>query len=229
MSSWLRESIGEIFGGCTLVVLGVVWVIGAEGYGLIGDGGRLAPGSLPFLCGAGLIVTGVIIGLKAVVVSRGNFVSRDSDRDLDPDDADEHAIGPVVVSALRSQVEGVQAATAETAVPRVEMTQGATTQQSVVQSDQPVVTGRGTLLTRIRRLPVTSPVLTVYGLMVFGVLFMPVLGFALAFAILIFAILRLVERQPVHVSAMVGIVTAVLGYLLFEVLFNLPLPDPFFL
>ena len=81
----------------------------------------------------------------------------------------------------------------------------------------------------IGSLPKRYPIATVYILVVLSVLIMPVVGFAAAFALGIFGILRLVERQSVLTSAMVGIITALLGYVLFEVIFNLPLPEPFFL
>src|SRR5690554_5757663 len=68
----LRENIGEIVGGLLLTALGVVWAVTSIDYGVIGDGGRLAPGTVPFgagvvlaLCGVAICVKGVVTGMKS--------------------------------------------------------------------------------------------------------------------------------------------------------------------
>lgn len=193
-----RESIGEIVGGLVLCALGIVWAVVSSGYGIIGEGGRLAPGTLPFFCGAGLAATAAVIVLKAL------FVSRDSSAEPDvTEDSSNEVVGATDLAPTAS------AAPMDTASFSHVMT---------------VRTPRS-----IGSLPKRYPIATVYVLVVLSVLIMPIVGFAAAFALGIFGILRLVERQSALTSAMVGIITALLGYVLFEVIFNLPLPEPFFL
>lgn len=74
-----------------------------------------------------------------------------------------------------------------------------------------------------------NPVLSVYLIVVLAMALMSLVGFAVAFALAIFAIMLLVERQRIMLSAIVAVATAAAGYVLFEVVFNLPLPAPFFL
>src|SRR5690606_5831442 len=64
-----RESIGEIIGGVLLTALGAVWAVTSIGYGLIGEGGRLAPGTVPFGAGVILALCGIAIAVKGVLVA----------------------------------------------------------------------------------------------------------------------------------------------------------------
>jgi Tripartite tricarboxylate transporter TctB family len=195
LNTRFRESIGEIVGGSVLCLLGIVWAVVSSDYGVIGEGGRLAPGTLPFFCGVGLAITGGVIAIKAAIVGRGN--SDDSDATAGED------------------LEGVGAAEAAPAAP---LDTASFAHATTVRAPR-----------SIGSLPKRYPIATVYILVVLSVLIMPLVGFAAAFALGIFGILRLVERQTVLTSALVGIITALLGYVLFEVIFSLPLPEPFFL
>lgn len=82
---------------------------------------------------------------------------------------------------------------------------------------------------RLQSAVLHRPVLSVYLIVVAAMLIMPLTGFALAFAIAIFTIMRWVEQQRLLLSTVVAVATALAGYLLFEVVFRLPLPTPFFL
>lgn len=182
----LRESLGEIVGGLLLTALGAVWAVTSIGYGLIGEGGRLAPGTVPFGAGVILAVCGIAIAVKGVIAGLAPASDPEADND--------------------GEAEAVQSAPASPAGP----------------GPQPP-------FARLRTLVGSHPVLTVYALVAGGVLIMPVAGFAPAFALAIFSILWLVERQRVLLAAVVAIATAAFGFVLFEVVFNLPLPEPFFL
>ncbi|MEX1080029.1 MAG: tripartite tricarboxylate transporter TctB family protein [Homoserinimonas sp.] len=183
-----RESIGEIAGGLFLLALGVVWAVTSTDYGLIGEGGRLAPGTVPFTAGVILALCGAVIVAKGIISGRVP------------------AGGP----EREAEVDGTASAVNAAGVA-------------------PPVTERKAVATRVRSFPQDHPVLSVYGLVLIGVLIMPITGFSIAFALAIFAILRLVERQRIRTAAAIAVVTALFGYLLFEVVFNLPLPEPFFL
>lgn len=187
-----RESIGEIVGGLLLIALGTVWAVTSIGYGLIGEGGRLAPGTVPFSAGTVLALCGVVIAIKGVLTSR------------------------VPVGTPGSEVAGESVAVA--------VDSAAVTPAARLGGPQPE-----TRRERLLALPREHPVLSVYLLIAFGVLLMPIIGFSVAFALAIFSILRFVERQRVLLAATVAVVTALFGFILFEVVFNLPLPEPFFL
>lgn len=187
-----RAVLGEIAGGLLLLAIGVVWAIGAGDYGLLGEGGRLAPGTVPFFCGAALALTGTFIAGKALLHSGRRA-----------DDIGDSGGAEITVAGAGNPAP----ATAGTTITAT----------------------RPSIATRLRLIPVTYPVLSVYLIMAAGILLMPVFGFAVSFALLIFVILRFVERQRVLTSILVGVTTAACGFLLFEVLFNLPLPEPFFL
>jgi hypothetical protein len=181
----LRESIGEIVGGLLLTALGVVWAVTSIGYGLIGDGGRLAPGTVPFGAGVILAVCGFAIAVKGTVAGLAPAGDREAEN-----------IG---------EAEAVQSAPAS-----------------------PAPVGPQSRVDRLRGKLQGHPVLSVYAMVTAGVLIMPVVGFSAAFALAIFSILWLVERQRVWLAMAIAVVTAVFGYVLFEVVFNLPLPEPFF-
>lgn len=91
------------------------------------------------------------------------------------------------------------------------------------------VAGETSMLQRVSAIPRKYPVLSVYLIVVLAMASMPLVGFAVAFAVAIFAIMLFVERQRMALSAIVAVGTAAAGYVLFEVVFNLPLPAPFFL
>ncbi|EAR25859.1 hypothetical protein A20C1_08263 [marine actinobacterium PHSC20C1] len=195
----LRSSFGEIVIGTILIAIGTVWAVGAGGYGLLGEGGRLAPGTLPFACGVALAITGVFITAKTLFGAR---IDSDPDHELDESEA---------------------IATAESGAE-----QSAPDLGSGASDKTPVLTRLSTAA-RIRALPAAYPVGTVLLFLAVGLLLMPLLGFAISFALVIVAILRFVEKQALRTALLVGVVTSLFGFLLFEVLFNLPLPEPFFL
>lgn len=122
----------------------------------------------------------------------------------------------------------VSVKTGEKLLQRVDVTEGGD-ESTAVGSTPPDSEAAPTLLQRISAIPHKNPVLSVYLVIVVAMALMPLVGFAVAFALAIFAIMRLVERQRVMLSAIVAIATAAAGYVLFEVIFNLPLPTPFFL
>lgn len=195
----LRSSIGEIVMGTILIVIGVVWAVGAGGYGLLGDGGRLAPGTLPFACGVALALTGVFITAKTVFGARK--VSQ-ADSELN-----EFEAIAATESGTGQPAPDLGGSVSTKTIPPTQLSQAA----------------------RIRALPATNPVAAVLLFLAAGLLLMPVLGFAISIALVIVAILRFVEKQALRTSLMAGAITSLLGFLLFEVLFNLPLPELFFL
>jgi|SRR5690554_1954431 len=181
-----RESIGEIIGGVLLTALGAVWAATSIGYGLIGDGGRLAPGTVPFGAGLILALCGIAIAVKGVVV----------------------ALKPAADATAENN--GLAAADDPAAA-------------------RPLAATTQSILARTVSAPRTNPVLVVFALVTAGVLAMPVIGFSVAFAVTIFFILLIVERQRAIRALLISVVTAGFGYVLFEVIFRLPLPAPFFL
>jgi putative tricarboxylic transport membrane protein len=182
-----REAIGDLVGGLVLIPLGVVWAITSAGYGVIGEGGRLAPGTVPFVAGVILAICGVAIAAKGVIASRLTVGQVERETEHDGAEAAEIAPAPSVASETESVTSG------------------------------------------LRAFPRAHPVLSVYLIVVLGVLMMPVAGFSIAFSLAIFAILRFVERQRVLLAVAIAVTTALFGFVLFEVVFNLPLPEPFFL
>lgn len=181
-----RETIGEIVGGALLTALGAVWAATSIGYGLIGEGGRLAPGTVPFGAGVILALCGIAIAVNGVIA----------------------AIRPVADAAAELNGE-VAAGDSAAARPLAATTQS--------------------ILARTMSTPRTNPVLVVFALVIAGVLAMPLIGFSVAFAITIFFILLIVERQSAVRALLISIITAGFGFVLFEVIFRLPLPAPFFL
>lgn len=182
----VRDFIGEIIGGLLLVALGTVWSVTSIGYGLIGDGGRLAPGTVPFGAGLILALCGIAIAAKGIVAARRP------------------------AGDATAEYDGLVAADDSAAA-------------------RPLVATTQSILARSVKSTRTNPVLVVFALVTAGVLAMPLIGFSIAFAITIFFILVIVERQRPLRALLIAVVTAGFGFVLFEVIFRLPLPTPFFL
>lgn len=191
------HSIGDILSGLILFLIGLIWAIGAESYGLLGEGGRIAPGTVPFACGTALAFTGMVITIQA---SRSSSRQKGGGSELDQ---------PGNAAAAGTRVENASSVTAKGTV-------------ATLTDDKPK------LSMRMRTWMSRNSVFTVFAVLTAGLLLMPILGFFISFGLLIFVILRYVEQQSIRISVFVGAITAFLGFILFEVFFNLPLPEPFF-
>lgn len=76
-----------------------------------------------------------------------------------------------------------------------------------------------------RRIAVPKAV-TVFGALLVGLLSASVLGFAIAFAAFVFAVIRFVERRSLVVSVGAALAIWALAFVGFEMLLGVPLPDP---
>lgn len=71
-------------------------------------------------------------------------------------------------------------------------------------------------------------VAAVFGLTLVAILLTPVLGFLISFGLLVFALVRFVERESAILGAALGVGAAVALWLVFVVLLSIPLPEGVF-
>lgn len=152
----MRQKIPDLIGAGLLIALGAAFAIGATSYEVFGEGGRIAPGFMPFVTGVLMAVFGAMVGVEALL------------------------------RAPREQEDGEDGEDAETGTRRT--------------------------------------VVLVFGALFVAVLLIPVLGFLLSFGLLVFGLIWYVEREGLLLGLGLGTGAAVLAWLVFGLLLQIPLP-----
>jgi len=150
----MREKAPDLIGAGLLMALGAAFAAGATGYEILGEGGRIAPGFMPFVTGVLMAVFGAMVGVEAL---------------------------------LRTPRE---------------------------REDDGEAAETGTRRT----------VVLVFGALFVAVLLIPVLGFLLSFGLLVFGLIWYVEREGLLLGLGLGAGAAVLAWLVFGLLLQIPLP-----
>lgn len=63
----MKEKAPDLIGAGLLTVLGVAFAVGATSLDIFGEGGRIAPGFMPFITGSLLAVFGLMVGVEALL------------------------------------------------------------------------------------------------------------------------------------------------------------------
>lgn len=158
----MREKAPDLIGAVLLVALGAAFAVGAaSGFPLMGEGGRIGSGFMPFVAGVLLVVFAAMAG------------------------------GEVL---LRRRPEGA----------------GEVENEPGGESDEE----EGS----------RYKVAVVFGLTLLAVLLIPVLGFLVSFGLLVFTLVRFVERGGWLLGAGMGVGAAVITWLVFVLFLQIPLP-----
>ena len=70
--------VADVVGGLLIIVVGLVFVVDSFNYGIMGEGGRLAPGAMPFFSGLFLALTGLGVGVRGVFPPTGATATAES-------------------------------------------------------------------------------------------------------------------------------------------------------
>lgn len=158
----MREKAPDLVGAVLLVVLGAAFAVGAaSGFPLMGEGGRIGSGFMPFVAGVLLVVFAAMVGVEVLLRRR-------------PEGADAPAEEP---GGESGEEEGSR-----------------------------------------------YTVGVVFGLTLVAVLLIPVLGFLLSFGLLVFALVRFVERGGWLFGVGMGVGAVVVTWLVFVLFLQIPLP-----
>jgi putative tricarboxylic transport membrane protein len=194
---------GGLIASAVLAVLGVGAVLGGLGYGVTVEDGEIGPGFLPVMAG-GLVAVFAILDLVGRLRRRSDLPTQAELilNTVDDDFADED---------LRDTIH-----------PANDPGAASTSTQSIntVKRDAVDIFGR-TQLQRNRMLAV------VIGLVILTLLAVQVVGFLIAFVLLLFVVAVFVERRSLLPSALVALAAGAVTYGIFVVLLRVPLPQGF--
>ncbi|MGY1836658.1 tripartite tricarboxylate transporter TctB family protein [Blastococcus sp. SYSU DS0510] len=191
-----------------LTVIGLAALVTAIGYGLFNEGGRVGPGLVPAVVGAGIVLIG---GWEFIGMLRGR--------------RDDHSHGLAEVAASATGRTAAPAATAGAVVADTAGGGGSASpgaghdDDTDDDTDDDVDIYGRTSATRGRQL------WTVFGALVVAVLLVPLLGFLGAFFTLSLFISAVVERRAWLPSVVISLVAVVVVWAVFAVFLNVPLPD----
>lgn len=195
---------GGLIASVVLAVIGVAAVLGGIGYGVTVEDGEIGPGFLPVLSG-GLVAVFAILDTVGRLRRRSDLPTQaelilDTVGDDYEDDDD-----------LRDTVH-----------PANDPGAASTSTQSIntVKRESVDIFGR-TQTQRNRMLAV------VIGLVILTLLAVQVVGFLIAFVLLLFVVAVFVERRSLLPSALVALAAGAVTYGIFVVLLRVPLPQGF--
>lgn len=183
------DRLPDLAGGGLLALLGVAVAVASAGYGLFGEGSRLAPGFTPFLTGTVLAVLGAAIAARA----------------LRPVPPPEHPDQPAGPQGPPGQVPPGHVAHAPVSLDQVAHAEEG--------GAAPEASGRQ-----------TRTVAAVFALSAATILLTPLLGFLLAFGLLVLVLAVAVERRGLLPSAALAVGATAAVWLLFERFLAVPLP-----
>lgn len=183
------DRLPDLAGGALLTLLGVAVAVASAGYGLFGEGSRLAPGFTPFLTGTVLALLGAGIAARAL---RPTSPPAHPDEPAGPQEPPDRvpsgpvADAPVSLGQVAHAEEGGAA---------------------------PEASGRHTRMVTV-----------VYALCAATILLTPLLGFLLAFGLLVLVLVVAVERRGLLPGAALAAGATAAAWLVFERFLAVPLP-----
>ncbi|WGW12549.1 tripartite tricarboxylate transporter TctB family protein [Saxibacter everestensis] len=217
--------VGTITANIVVIAIGVAAVIAGVGYGIFADNGQIGAGFLPVF--AGSLMT-VFAALDLVTTWRGGGGTLEelaAERLGLPTDA---ALAP---AAARTAAAGraTEPAVGSAAAATSEGTAGPAAGGATEPAEQEASTGIGEvdIFGRSQRRR-NQILLIVVGATVITVLLVPLLGFIVSFALMLFGISFLVERQKLLTSIIVTVVALAAIYGIFVILLRVPLPQGIF-
>jgi hypothetical protein len=189
----------DLVGGLLIIGVGAVFAINALQFEVVGEGGRLAPGAMPFFSGILLALTGVGVIVKGVFPTAEEAAKDEIRSGEEPRDPSTAATdGPVSdgTDDADADDEGIDPAELASSV------------------DPELKTGRSLLVLA------AAAVATWLA---------PRIGFLLAFAVMIVGLLVLLEREKLWKAVLVAAGAYLFAWLLFVNFLNIPIPEmPFF-
>lgn len=194
---------GGLIASAVLAVIGVAAVLGGLGYGVTVEDGEIGPGFLPVLSGGLVAIFGVLdligrVRRRSDLPTQAELILDTVDDDFEDDD-------------IRDTVH-----------PANDPGAASTSTQSIntLKRDAVDIFGR-TQTQRNRMLAI------VIGLTILTLLAVQVVGFLIAFVLLLFVIAVFVERRSLLPSALVALAAGGVTYGIFVVLLRVPLPQGF--
>lgn len=194
---------GGLIASAVLTVIGVAAVLGGLGYGVTVEDGEIGPGFLPVLSGGLVAIFGVLdligrVRRRSDLPTQAELILDTVDDEFEDDD-------------IRGTVH-----------PANDPGAASTSTQSIntLKRDAVDIFGR-TQTQRNRMLAV------VIGLTILTLLAVQVVGFLIAFVLLLFVIAVFVERRSLLPSALVALAAGGVTYGIFVVLLRVPLPQGF--
>lgn len=194
---------GGLIASAVLAVIGVAAVLGGLGYGVTVEDGEIGPGFLPVLSGGLVAIFGVLdligrVRRRSDLPTQAELILDTVDDEFEDDD-------------IRDTVH-----------PANDPGAASTSTQSIntLKRDAVDIFGR-TQTQRNRMLAI------VIGLTILTLLAVQVVGFLIAFVLLLFVIAVFVERRSLLPSALVALAAGGVTYGIFVVLLRVPLPQGF--
>ncbi len=191
----------DLVGGLLIIGVGAVFAINALQFEVIGEGGRLAPGAMPFFSGILLALTGVGVIVKGVFPTAEEAEKDEIRSGEDPQDRSTAATD----GSVSDETDAKDADDDDQGIDPSELTPSA---------DPDLKTGRSLLVLA------AAAVATWLA---------PRIGFLLAFAVMIVGLLVLHEREKLWKAVLVAAGAYLFAWLLFVNFLNIPIPEmPFF-
>ena len=194
-------NVADVVGGGLIIAVGAFFFINALSFGVFGEGGRLAPGAMPFFSGVFLALCGLAIAInglrdsEAVESTDAEVGTGDLDNDRDRVETDDDGRGPDEIDDGGHD----RAATED----EDEESHGSEVEERVGRS------------------------LAVLGIAAMATWFASRIGFLLAFALMVFGLLVALERERVWRAALVAGATFAFAWVVFDFFLNIPLPETF--
>lgn len=194
---------GGLIASAVLAVLGVAAVLGGLGYGVTVEDGEIGPGFLPVLSG-GLVAIFAVLDLVGRLRNRSDLPTQ----------------AELILDIVDDEFEDDDVRT--TVHPANDPGAASTSTQSIntLKRDAVDIFGR-TQKQRNKMLAI------VVGLVILTLLAVQVVGFLIAFVLLLFVVAVFVERRSLLPSALVALSAGAVTYGIFVVLLRVPLPQGF--
>jgi putative tricarboxylic transport membrane protein len=194
---------GGLIASVVLAVIGVAAVLGGLGYGVTVEDGEIGPGFLPVLSG-GLVAVFAILDVVGRLRRRSDLPTQ----------------AELILDTVGDDYEDDDLR--DTVHPANDPGAASTSTQSIntLKRESVDIFGR-TQKQRNRMLAV------VIGLVILTLLAVQVVGFLIAFVLLLFVVAVFVERRSLLPSALVALAAGAVTYGIFVVLLRVPLPQGF--
>jgi putative tricarboxylic transport membrane protein len=194
---------GGLIASVVLAVIGVAAVLGGLGYGVTVEDGEIGPGFLPVLSG-GLVAVFAILDVVGRLRRRSDLPTQ----------------AELILDTVGDDYENDDLR--DTVHPANDPGAASTSTQSIntLKRESVDIFGR-TQKQRNRMLAV------VIGLVILTLLAVQVVGFLIAFVLLLFVVAVFVERRSLLPSALVALAAGAVTYGIFVVLLRVPLPQGF--
>lgn len=198
----MRRAVPELVFAALLGAFGLFMAVRSLGYGLLVDGGLIGPGFVPFVAGVLLAGFAAWAGVETALRASGGrsearVVAAQAAGSSRPHD--DRATGP-----YPERDSGPRA--------------GADGERAGEDGEREAMPGAG------ERSVSNSRAMLVLGLVVAATLLTYVIGYVVAFGIIVFVILAVVERERVWLATVISVAAIFVAWFVFAELLGVPLP-----